>query len=1686
MAHSGELAQVSVFSHHHLCSLYSHNDRNGALGHPVIQNSSEETRRLQRLQYSNPDMSGKAVGKRPVSIASDVNSTHAMVSDVSPEQLPNGRASRSSKKAVTFGKRSNSMRRNPKAEVTQQGWLYKQASNGVKQWNKRWFVLTDRCLFYYKDEKEEGVLGSIPLLSFRICGVQPSDNISRRHAFKTSIPPPIPHCSSTSSLKLLASPDLSLTAEEQFQLACWEEEEEGRCSNRSSSFCLQVEHAGIRTYYFSAESREDQEAWVRAMNEAACVHITPTERYTCSAWGQTGRFTPKASSPKNNSENIPPAGENNAMVAKGVEPYQRGEGDGRGAESRDPSKREVNGVVAAETVTPTTPLTPDLDGRGRGEKRAAQPNGWGNYRKPDSSAFHPQEPREPPENNVMRRGFVPRTQPERLAQRKSSMSQLQQWVNLRRGLSAQEELRSPARYYQTSRGMPADYYGMYGPQYIEEYGLYPPGVRPDSICSVTAGFERVPPRWATEEKRRSLRDGPLHARERPREAAGTGGFQWVPAAAAPPMRRLSMQPRSRSVPRSPPSSQGPYPPGSRAFSPVRSPSARFDRGAPGRHREDVIYADPSAYGLRRSISSPKYEYPRDRRSLTQGMYHYNYPGSPTLHDKMDDILDLQLQRNLEYLDQQVTESDHLISMVHRMVENSSPRAKLYSQQASPFHDIYRELHPSYKTSEVEVDKLLGRLCEQNRVLKDQEAAVQRLRIEKDGLEGVLVATHQELDLYRSQPSIAENLRLKKESLQNQLINIRGELSQATSVLSTTRMEFEALEDEVNAIHSDLWEQLNTGGQNEHVHRYLQKEFWRIQDVLEGLYKNNPSRGTDTAKYRDKQMPFSGVNYNILQSLHCASVYLYIFTPFTAYNLHTSSCHYSCVNRTCCCAQFIPRDLESVLGSRQCCNDLLLSFSPPATSAASGSFSTNSPASPLSSVSLTSPLSPFSPVSGSQGSPTKQMGTESSQPCPDPSTLIPQHRIRGLGGSVFQRIQLETLLSRLAKSPATFWNRVCNIWELDSVAQCPCFLRMCPFTHTVHKFSYMSHMPTGEKPNGSEQQEAEHERQSSQNKVGVVPPRTKSPARDETNSSDPMTRSKASGKQPNGHISRERPKSAVFQAEVKSKMSVEEQNERIRRNQSSSMREKRRSLQLSSGQQIDGLKPTVSYRVVRRRLTAHEVDIKDLEAAVRGEGVESPREEIARLRRLQVEPEHYDLDIGKELLMPDKVLIPERYLDAEPEVMLSPEEIQEKQKKVERIKTLIAKSNMQNIVPLLDGPADGQADPEQQRQEQEKRIEISCALAAEASRRSRLLSELGVGLTAFGLFFLMFGVLLYFDSVLLAFGNILFLAGLAVIIGLRRTFQFFFQRHKLRGSAFFLGGVALVLLRWPVVGMVMETYGFVLLFRIRDTNTVNNRRALGTPAEGAQDLSVTVTFAPFISPGHWEESMMLLLTMMLMMSVQLVEPWAGHPQVSSASPTGQYYVTSPEMVFGIDGGSVDVECQYASSMRNYVKVWCREEFGGTCTDRVTADKITNYHGMSIKDDKPNNKFIVTLSQLKERDSGRYHCKFCTSTEEPSRFSRYASLNLKGTAEDELEQAHDYVNVSEDGWIDPSDYVNVPNSNELGACGAPRKAEEDYDNCVTTLYQNIHTFLERHAVDSLEVLNPDFADATCFHACIDMEL
>nr|XP_055190179.1 pleckstrin homology domain-containing family A member 6 isoform X12 [Nyctereutes procyonoides] len=1044
----------------------NHNERRNTFLHPVTGQVPEENKKF-NLKTSALDMSNKAGGKRPAITNSDVSNLN-MVSEV-PSERPGVRATRTSRKAIAFGKRSHSMKRNLNAPVTKAGWLFKQASSGVKQWNKRWFVLVDRCLFYYKDEKEESILGSIPLLSFRVAAVQPSDNISRKYTFK-------------------------------------------------------AEHAGVRTYFFSAESPEEQEAWIQAMGEAARVQIPPAQKSVPQAVHHNHE--------KPDSENIPPSKHHhqpshNSVPKPEPEAKTRGEGDGRGCEKaeRKPERPEVkseplvkaNGIQAgpepaSEPGSPY-PEGPSVPGGG---DRPAQPNGWqySSPSRPGSTAFLPQDS----ESGGHQRSFPPRANPDKIAQRKSSMNQLQQWVNLRRGVPPPEDLRSPSRFYPVSRRVP-EYYGPYSSQYPDDYQYYPPGVRPDSICSMPA-YDRVSPPWALEDKRHSFRNGggPAFQLRDWKEPPGYGrqdGPVWLPGpspsrqpvyyeeldATSGSLRRLTLQPRSHSVPRSP--SQGSYG-RARIYSPVRSPSARFERLPP---RSEDIYADPAAYVMRRSISSPK---------------------------------------------------------------------------VPPYPEVFRDGLHTYKLNEQDTDKLLGKLCEQNKVVREQDRLVQQLRAEKESLESALMGTHQELEMFGNQPAYPEKLLHKKESLQNQLINIRVELSQATTALTNSTIEYESLESEVSALHDDLWEQLNLDVQNEVLNRQIQKEIWRIQDVMEGLRKNNPSRGTDTAKHR------GGLG------------------PTATYN-------------------------------------------------------SNSPASPLSSASLTSPLSPFSLVSGSQGSPTK------------PGSSEPKASYEQSKKDPYQTSPLDTTRD-------------------------------------------ISLVPT--------RQEVEAEKQAALNKVGIVPPRTKSPTDEEVTPSRVVRRS-ANGLT-NGLSSRERPKSAVFPGEGKVKMSVEEQMDRMRRHQSGSMKEKRRSLQLPASPAPDpASRPT--YKVVRRHRSIHEVDISNLEAALRaeepgGQAYETPREEIARLRKMELEPQHYDVDINKELSTPDKVLIPERYIDLEPDTPLSPEELKEKQKKVERIKTLIAKSSMQNVVPIGEGDlVDVPQDSESQLQEQEKRIEISCALATEASRRGRMLS-----------------------------------------------------------------------------------------------------------------------------------------------------------------------------------------------------------------------------------------------------------------------------------------------------------------------------------------------------------------------------
>jgi hypothetical protein len=92
-----------------------------------------------------------------------------------------------------------------------------------------------------------------------------------------------------------------------------------------------------------------------------------------------------------------------------------------------------------------------------------------------------------------------------------------------------------------------------------------------------------------------------------------------------------------------------------------------------------------------------------------------------------------------------------------------------------------------------------------------------------------------------------------------------------------------------------------------------------------------------------------------------------------------------------------------------------------------------------------------------------------------------------------------------------------------------------------------------------------------------------------------------------------------------------------------------------------------------------------------------------------------------------------------------------------------------------------------------------------------------------------GVILFFDGALLALGNVramllacydhgrgvrqqvLFISGLTLIIGPQKTFYFFARKQKIRGTICFLGGIILVFLKWPFIGVIVETFGFLNLF-----------------------------------------------------------------------------------------------------------------------------------------------------------------------------------------------------------------------------------------------------------------------------------
>uniref|UniRef100_A0A8C0PI78 Pleckstrin homology domain containing A5 n=1 Tax=Canis lupus familiaris TaxID=9615 RepID=A0A8C0PI78_CANLF len=807
----------------------NHNERKVTCKHPVTGQPSQDNCIFVVNEQTVATMTSEEKKERPISMINEA-SNYNMTSDYAVHPMsPVGRTSRASKKVHNFGKRSNSIKRNPNAPVVRRGWLYKQDSTGMKLWKKRWFVLSDLCLFYYRDEKEEGILGSILLPSFQIAMLTSEDHINRKYAFKAA-------------------------------------------------------HPNMRTYYFCTDTGKEMELWMKAMLDAALVQTEPVKRVD-----------------KITSENAPTKEINNfpnhrVLIKPEVQNNQK---------NKEISKTEEKKALEAEKYGfqkdgQDRPLTKINSVKlnslpSEYESGSTCPAQAGHYRPVNVNSS---------ENKIvnvsladLRGGNHPNTGPlhaeaDRVIQRTNSMQQLEQWIKIQKGRGHEEETRGVISYQTLPRNMPS-HRAQVMARYPEGYRTLPRNskTRPESICSVTPSTHDKTLGTGAEEKRRSMRDDTMWQLYEWQQRQFYNKQSTLPrhSTLTSPKTMVNISDQTmHSIPTSPSHGsiaayQG-YSPQRTYRSEVSSPIQRGDVTIDRRHR----------------AHHPKHVYVPDRRSMPAGLTLQSIspqslqgktPEELTLlliklrrqqaelssvrehtlaqlmqlkleaHSPKNEILSHHLQRNTMYLDHQMKENEPIITMVHTMIENSALRPQLYQQLSQ---DECRGTLYKYRPEEVDIDAKLSRLCEQDKVVHALEEKLQQLHKEKYTLEQALLSASQEIEMNADNPAAIQTVVLQRDDLQNGLLSTCRELSRATAELERAWREYDKLEYDVTVTRNQMQEQLDRLGEvqteSAGIQRaQIQKELWRIQDVMEGLSKHKQQRGTTETGMAGSK-PFSTVKY----------------------------------------------------------------------------------------------------------------------------------------------------------------------------------------------------------------------------------------------------------------------------------------------------------------------------------------------------------------------------------------------------------------------------------------------------------------------------------------------------------------------------------------------------------------------------------------------------------------------------------------------------------------------------------------------------------------------------------------------------------------------------------------------------------------------------------------------------------
>ncbi|XP_048157881.1 pleckstrin homology domain-containing family A member 5 isoform X11 [Corvus hawaiiensis] len=723
----------------------NHNERKVTCKHPVTGQPSQDNCIFVVNEQTAAAMSSEEKKERPVSMICEATN-YNLTSDYAAHPMsPVGRTSRSSKKVHNFGKRSNSIKRNPNAPVVRRGWLYKQDSTGMKLWKKRWFVLSDLCLFYYRDEKEEGILGSILLPSFQISVLSAEDHINRKYAFKAA-------------------------------------------------------HPNMRTYYFCTDTGKEMELWMKAMIDAALVQTEPVKR--------TEKFTVENTSPReaNNISNhrvlIKPEAQNNQKnkeVNKNEEKKAlEAEKYGFQKVGQDKPLTKINSVKLNPLGSEyrTLPISTIPGGHFRPvHLNGSESKSMGVVLADAADGAH---------HNAVQAHM----ESERVMQRTNSMLQLEQWIKIQRGKGQEEETRGIISYQTLPRNMPS-HRAQVLPRYPEGYRTLPRNskTRPDSLCSVTPSvYDRAMGPVSAEDKRRSMRDDTMWQlyewQQRQFYNKQTTLSRHSTLSSPKTMMNISDQ-TMHSIPTSPSHGsiagfQG-YSPQRTYRSEVSSPVQRGDVTIDRRHR----------------THHTKHVFVPDRRSMPAGLGLQ--PVSPQ-------------------------------SLQGKTLTQEECRGTLYK----------------YRTEELDIDAKLSHLCEQDKVVQALEEKLQQLHKEKYTLEQALLSASQEIEMNADNPAAIQNVVLQRDDLQNGLLSTCREVSRATAELERAWREYDKLEYDVTVTRNHMQEQLDRLGEiqteSAGIQRaQIQKELWRIQDVMEGLLKHKQQRSSSEAGIMISRT-FSSIKY----------------------------------------------------------------------------------------------------------------------------------------------------------------------------------------------------------------------------------------------------------------------------------------------------------------------------------------------------------------------------------------------------------------------------------------------------------------------------------------------------------------------------------------------------------------------------------------------------------------------------------------------------------------------------------------------------------------------------------------------------------------------------------------------------------------------------------------------------------